>query len=333
MQYPEIKKVALYGIGLIGAGWATNLSTNGIEVNMYGRSEESLEDARKKVAKNFQGLEEGGILTHQQVEDAIALIRYTTDVKEALTGVQLVQESVSERYDVKETVIKQIDEHCGPDVILGSSSSSLLISKMVQFSKYPERCICIHPYNPPHLIPLVELVGPEGSEDALEHTRQFLLKIGKKPVVLKKEAKGYIANRLQVVVGREIVEMVYRGICTVEDAETALTYGPGIRWAIMGHNLIMQLGGGPNGVKGMFEKVVAKGSDRSSYLDDLGNWIKYPDDWPEVAQAGIDETLAHRDPSIGNDNESLAAYRDKMLIEILKLHDTVKLDTEGKSNG
>ena len=171
-----------------------------------------------------------------------------------------------------------------------------------------------------------------GGEVHIETIRNFLASIGKKPVVLKKEAKGYIANRLQVVVGREIVEMVYRGICTVEDAEIALTYGPGLRWAIMGHNLIMQLGGGPNGVKGMFDKLVARGAEKSSYLDDLGNWIKYPDDWPEVAQAGIDETLTHRDPSIGNDNESLAAYRDKMLIEILKLHETVKLDVKGNGN-
>lgn len=333
MQYPEIKKAALYGIGLIGAGWATNLSANGIEINMYGRSEESLANARQKVEKNFHGLVEGGVLTGQQAEQAMKLIHYTTDVAEALADVQLVQESVAERYEVKESVLKQIDEYCSPDVIVGSSTSSLLISKIAQYSKYPQRCICMHPYNPPHLIPLVELVGPEGSADALEHVRQFLLKIGKKPVVLKKEAKGYIANRLQVVVGREIVEMVYRGICTVEDAETALTYGPGMRWAIMGHNLTMQLGGGAGGVKGMFEKVVAKGSDRSSYLDDLGNWIKYPDDWPEVAQAGIDEALAHRDPAIGNDNESLAAYRDKMLIEILKLHERVKLDTEDACHG
>lgn len=333
MQYPEIKKAALYGIGLIGAGWATNLSASGIEVNMYGRSGESLANARQKVEKNFRGLVGGGVLTGQQAEQAMTRIHYTTDVAEAMADVQLVQESVAERYEVKESVLKQIDEYCGPDVIVGSSTSSLLISKIAQYSKYPQRCICMHPYNPPHLIPLVELVGPEDSADALEHARQFLLKIGKKPVVLKKEAKGYIANRLQVVVGREIVEMVYRGICTVEDAETALTYGPGMRWAIMGHNLTMQLGGGAGGVKGMFEKVVAKGSDRSSYLDDLGNWIKYPDDWPEVAQAGIDEALAHRDPAIGNDNESLAAYRDKMLIEILKLHERVKLDTEDACHG
>jgi len=155
-----------------------------------------------------------------------------------------------------------------------------------------------------------------------------MIQIGKKPVVLNKETKGFIANRFQVVIGREIVELVNRGVCSVEDCETALTFGPGLRWAIMGHNLVMQLGGGENGVRGMFAKVTAKGADRSSYLDDLGNWIKYPDDWPDVVQAGIDETLANRPRSKGNDNSTLAAYRDLMLMEILKLHQNVELDME-----
>ncbi len=324
MTYPNIKKVALYGIGIIGTGWATCLSSYGIDTVLYGRSEEKLAIANAKIEAHFRG----GLMTEAEVATATAHVSYTTDLTAALTGANMVVESVAEKYDIKESVFAQIDAVCGADTILATSTSSLLISKLSSFSKYPESCICVHPYNPPHLVPLVELVGAEGGEAAVEHIRQFLLSVGKKPVVLQKETKGFIANRLQVVVGREIVEMVKRGICTVEDCETALTYGPGMRWAVMGHNLTMQLGGGDGGVRGMFEKVVAKGSDRSSYLDDLGNWIKYPDDWPEVAQAGIDETLSHRAPEIGNDNASLAAYRDKMLIEILKLHRDVKLEGE-----
>lgn len=330
MTYPEIKKVALYGIGIIGAGWATCLSVKGIDVALYGRSEESLDRAREKVATNFHGLVDGGLLTQAQVDTAVGHIVYTTDVAEALAGVQMVIESVAERADVKQAVYETVDAHCGADVIVATSTSSMLISNLAKMSKYPERCICAHPYNPPHLIPLVELVGVEGGDDAIEHTRKFLVEMGKKPVVLQKETKGFIANRLQVVIGREIVEMVKRGVCTVEDCEDALTFGPGMRWAVMGHNLTMQLGGGAGGVKGMFEKVVAKGGDRSGYLDDLGNWIKYPDDWPTVCQDGVDEALAHRTPEIGNDNASLAAYRDKMLIQILKLHETVKLEDASK---
>lgn len=331
MKYPEIKAVCCYGVGIIGAGWATNLGMCDVQVNMFNAKQTSLDKARTLVEQNFAALVEGEMLTAAAADKAMACIHYITDAEQALSNVQMVLESVSERYEVKEEVLKVVDQYCGADVIVGSSSSSLLISKMAPYSKYPERVICTHPYNPTHLIPLVELVGIEGSDDAIAHAKAFLLKVGKKPIVLKKETKGYIANRLQVVVGREIVELVQnRGVCSVEDAEIALTYGPGIRWAIMGHNQIMQLGGGAGGIKGMFEKVVAKGSDRSSYLDDLGNWIKYPDDWPEVAQAGIDEAMANRAPGTGHDNASLAAYRDKMLIEMLKLHQNVRVE-EGES--
>ncbi len=328
MKYPQIKKVALFGAGLMGSGWATCLSYKGIEVAVYARGERQLKAAEEKVKENFKEMVEGGLLEVTEVEEALNRISYTFELKEALIDVQLVIESITEKYDIKETAYQQIDEYCDEKVIVATSTSSLLISKLAEFSKYPERCICMHPYNPPHLIPLIELVGPENSEDAIEHIRQFCIDIDKKPVVLKKETKGFIANRMQVVIGREIVELIKRGVCTIEDCETALTFGPGMRWAVMGHNLTMQLGGGAGGVKGMFEKVVAKGSDRSSYLDDLGNWIKYPDDWPEVAQAGIDETLLNRTPEIGNDNETLEKYRNKMLIEILKLHNDVKLEKE-----
>lgn len=333
MEELEFQRVTCYGAGMIGCGWATCLALGGCSVTVYDASAESLGRAPAQIRKNLEEMAAGGLITTVDMEHALSAIRYEQDRSRALDGAQLVIEATPERLEIKQQVLADIDACCGGDVVVGTSSSSLLISQIACHSKYPERCMAIHPYNPPHLIPLVELVGMPGGAAHVERVRSFLVRIGKKPVVLKKEAKGYIANRLQVVVGREIVEMVYRGICTVEDAETALTYGPGLRWAIMGHNLTMQLGGGPNGVKGMFDKVVARGAEKSSYLDDLGNWIKYPDDWPEVAQEGIDETLAHRDPAIGNDNASLAAYRDKMLIELLKLHKNVRLSKEEQSHG
>lgn len=324
--------VTCYGAGLIGCGWAACLALGGCQVSVYDASPESLDRAPAQLRKNLEELLRGGLISADKRDAALARVRFEADARAALSGAQLVIEATPERLEVKQAVLSAIDDCCGADVVVGSSSSSLLISQIACHSAWPQRCVAIHPYNPPHLIPLVELVGMPGSEAVVEQVRIFLEQLGKKPVVLKKEAKGYIANRLQVVVGREIVELVYRGICTVEDAETALTYGPGLRWAIMGHNLTMQLGGGPGGVKGMFDKVVARGAKTSSYLDDLGNWVKYPDDWPDVAQAGIDEVLAHRDRSIGDDNPTLAAYRDKMLMELLKLHRDVRLTEEEQKN-
>ncbi|MFA9422090.1 MAG: 3-hydroxyacyl-CoA dehydrogenase family protein [Sedimentibacter sp.] len=319
MKYPEIKRICCYGVGLIGTGCATNYIMKGYPVNMYNSKQTSLEKARGRIEGNCARLVEAGVLTDEQAEKALKLVTYTTSLEEALSDVQLIQESAPDKYEVKKDVIETVDKYCGNDVIIATSSSALLISQISAYSKFPERVICAHPYNPVHLIPLIELVGAEGSEDAVQHAKEFFALIGKEPVVLKKEIKGYIANRLQVVVGREIVELLERGVCTVEDADKALTFGPGIRWAIMGHMLAMQLGFA-GGVKAMYDKIIVKGSDRSSYLDDMANWIKYPEDLPELSQAGVDEEMANRSPEIGNTNESLIEYRDKMLIEILKLH-------------
>jgi 3-hydroxyacyl-CoA dehydrogenase len=319
MEYPEITKVCCYGAGTIGAGWATGCSLKGHPVTVYDLDEACLGRARSAIAKNYAPLVAGGVLTAAEATRCMSLVTYVGEPAAALDGVQLILESAPERHEVKKQVLETIDRYRQGDVIVGSSSSSLLASEMSRFSKYPERCICAHPYNPVHLIPLVELVGPPGSEDAIEHVRGFLASIGKEPVVLKKEAKGYIANRFQVVVGREIVELLKRGVCTVEDADKALTFGPGIRWAVMGHLLNMELGFA-GGVKGMYDKLIVPEAEHSSYLNDLGNWTKYPDDLAETAQAGVDEELAHRPPEIGNDVEGLAEYRDRMLIEILKLH-------------
>jgi carnitine 3-dehydrogenase len=319
MEYPEITRICCYGAGTIGAGWATSCSLKGLPVTVYDLEETSLDRARVAIAKNYSALVGGGVLSAAEAQSRMSLIAYTGTPEAALQDVQLILESAPERYEVKRQVLETIDQYRGEDVIVGSSTSSLLVSEMSRFSKYPDRCICAHPYNPVHLIPLVELVGSPGSEDAVAHVRGFLAGIGKEPVVLKKEAKGYIANRLQVVVGREIVELLKRGVCTVEDADKALTFGPGIRWAIMGHLLNMELGF-VGGVKGMYDKLIVPGADHSSYLDDLGNWTKYPDDLAETAQAGVDQEIANRRPETGNTAEGLTAYRDRMLIEILKLH-------------
>jgi 3-hydroxyacyl-CoA dehydrogenase len=316
---PEIKKVCCYGVGLIGCGCAVNFAMNQIEVVMYNTKTTSLDRAKGRIEANFENLVAADAITQDAAIAAMKYISYETDLKTALAGVQYIQESAPENYDVKQEVIETIDKYCGEDVIIATSSSALLVSKLATFSKYPKRVICAHPYNPVHLIPLIEIVGNEGSEEITQHVKDFFTKIKKEPVVLKKEIKGYIANRLQVVIGREVVEMLDRGVCTVEDADKALTFGPGLRWAILGHMLNMELGF-TGGVKAMYDKIIVKGSDRSSYLDDMANWIKYPDHTADLTQEGIYEEMANRDPETGNDKESIIKYRDSMLIEMLKLH-------------
>jgi 3-hydroxyacyl-CoA dehydrogenase len=322
INYPEIKKACCYGVGLIGCGCAVDFARNGIDVVMYNDDTRILDDAKERVEKNFQNLVASGAISEEKSKAAMDLIQYETELSVALHGVQYIQESTPESYDIKQSVLETIDNYCDENVIVATSSSALLVSKLASFSKYPTRVICAHPYNPVHLIPLIEIVGIEGSDEVTQHVKDFFISIKKEPVILKKEIKGYIGNRLQVVIGREIVEMLERGICTVEDADKALTFGPALRWAIMGHLLNMELGFN-GGVKAMYDKIIVKGSDRSSYLDDMANWIKYPEDLAEKAQVGVDEEMANRSPEVGNDKASLIKYRDNMLIEILKLHQKI----------
>lgn len=319
MNNETIHRIACIGGGLIGSSWATLFCKQDYPVSLYDIDEAQLTLAQEHVRHNFDLLVHYEVLTQARAQEAQKKIIYTTDLEQALHNVQLVQESGPERYEVKQEILRQVDELAGPEIIFASSTSGLLISKISEFSKYPWRCVCAHPYNPPHLVPLVELVGPAGSENTLAALKEFYASLGKEPIILNKEVPGFVGNRLQAAIGREIIDLVMHGVCTVEDADKALTFGPGLRWAIMGQNLLYQLGGGKDGVRGLYQKI---GGDpnRKTWLDDMAKWTKYPPEWPEIAQAGVDAAIKDRPPEIGNTCQSLAQYRDKMLLELLKLH-------------
>lgn len=321
LKVTDIKKIACLGSGVIGASWATNFVLNGYQVNLYDVVPEALEAGIDKVEDNLRFLQEEGFLAEEQVEHAVALVHGTTSMEEALEGVQWVQESVPERYEIKQAVLQQIDELAEDHVVYASSTSGLLISKIAELSKYPERCIGAHPYNPPHLVPLVELVAPEGADKTVSLAYDFYRSLGKEPVVLHKEVPGFIANRIQTAVAREIIDLVMHGVCSVEDADKALTFGPGIRWGIMGQNLLYYLGN-PNGIKGLYQNI-GGGKNKKSWLEDMARWTVYPDGWPDIAQQGVEEEIARRPEEIGNDRDSLTRYRDKMLLQMLRLHGKV----------
>lgn len=174
-----------------------------------------------------------------------------------------------------------------------------------------------HPYNPPHLIPLVELTsGDKTDPELLQLAYDFYQSIGKEAVLLRRECPGFIANRLQLALYREVQDLVMRGVCSVEDADKAMVYGPGLRWAIFGHNMIMQLGN-PGGLTGMVNML---GNSGDRWLADMASWTHQPDNWAEVAQPGVDQEMKNFPDYIGHTNEACAAYRDQMLIELLKLH-------------
>ncbi len=170
---------------------------------------------------------------------------------EAVDGVTHVQECVREDLALKREVFAALDEAAPPDALLCTSSSGLSIGEIQTAAKRPERCLAAHPYNPPHLVPLVELApGPLTSPDAMARAEAFYTAAGKKPVVLTRDIPGYLANRLSAALWREAVDLVLSGVATVADVDRAVAFGPGLRWAAMGPHLLYDLGGGSEGIRG-----------------------------------------------------------------------------------
>ncbi len=318
MKSKEIKKVSCVGTGVIGSSWATNFLLKGYPVVLYDIKNESLAKAKETIEANLQFLVGKGVLSPEISRSAKGKVVYTTDIKAAVEDVQFIQESGPEKYKIKQDLLERIEEYTPSSTIFSSSTSGLLISEITRKAKHPERCIGAHPYNPPHLIPLVELSkGEKTSEEAIEIACNFYKGIGKEPIVLKKEAPGFIANRLQIALYREAVDLVVNGICTVEDVDKAALFGPGLRYGIMGPNMIFHLGGGPYGIKGLLQHI---GGAAEVWMEDMADWKKWPDGWDDIAQSGVKEAMLNRPEEAGRTEEEINKWRDDMLIELLRLH-------------
>ena len=177
-------------------------------------------------------------------------------MKEALSKADFVQENGPERPDFKIKLFADMDDATPPDSLIASSSSSLTMSVIQSKCKRPERCLIGHPFNPPHIIPLVEVVaGAKTSPEAIQRALAFYAEIGKKPILLRKELPGHVANRLQIALYKEILYLLEQDVLSVADADAAVSWGPGLRWGIMGPNLQFHLGGGAGGMKHFFEGV------------------------------------------------------------------------------
>ncbi|HIZ93149.1 MULTISPECIES: 3-hydroxyacyl-CoA dehydrogenase family protein [unclassified Flavonifractor] len=317
MKPEEIKRVACVGGGVIGSSWAIQFAMKGLDVVLYDINDEQLAKSQAQMHKSLDALEQFKAVTPQRRQEIADRVKLTTSMEEAVKNAQFIQESGPERLEIKRSILAQVEEYASADAIYASSTSGLLVSDIAAQAAHPERCVGAHPYNPPHLIPLVELTsGDKTDPELLQLAYDFYQSIGKEAVLLRKECPGFIANRLQLALYREVQDLVMRGVCSVEDADKALVYGPGLRWAIFGHNMIMQLGN-PGGLTGMVQML---GNSGDRWLADMASWTHQPDNWAEVAQPGVDKEMANFPDHIGHTNEDCAKYRDQMLIELLKLH-------------
>jgi len=321
MQNEQIKRVACIGAGMIGAGWATLFALKDYPVMLFDAKPEAVELCVRRVDENLKFLVSKHIITEDRRTAGMKNISKAESLEEAVRDVQWIQESAFESYEVKQKLLEEIDKFAAPTAIVASSSSGLSIKKVAEYSKYPSRCIIAHPYNPVYLMPLVELVGAsDDSKPLLDVAFDLLSGMGKEPVILKREAPGFIANRLQIAVQREICHMVYNGIATIENIDKAMTFGLALRWAIMGPSLITHLGS--VNAKTMIETL---GKTTNVWLKDMADFKDFPDDWGDVLQAGVDEELEHRPAELGNTSQALREYRDDKLLEVLQLQNKLNL--------
>jgi 3-hydroxyacyl-CoA dehydrogenase len=301
----QIRNVAIVGTGVIGASWAALYLAHGLNVIATDPAPNAEENLRKFIDAAWKDLTVIGLSPNATREH----LRFTTDMKKALADADLVQENGPERQDFKIKLFADMDAATPEDSIIASSSSGLTMSVMQSACKHPERCVTGHPFNPPHVIPLVEVVaGAKTSPQTVEQVISFYKSIGKKPIHVRKEVVGHVANRLQAAIYREVVYLIEQGVLDISDADAAVCWGPGLRWGVMGPNLLFHLGGGQGGIQHFMEQFTGP---LATWWKDLG---KITDFSPEVKQTiiqGVQNEAGNR--SI----EELERERDTMLLELL----------------
>jgi len=306
----DIEQVACVGSGLIGQGWAALFALNGYKVVQEDLTDEKLVEAAKRVGQHIDTLANAGL--GSDPEAAKKRLSQTTSLEEALDGTDFVIEAVYENLDVKRPVFAEMDELAPRDVILASSTSGFMMSEIKRdMKKHPERALVAHPWNPVHLVPLVELSpSPVTSQETIDKTYRLMEDIGRVPVVLKKEVPGFIANRLSAVLWREALDLADQGVASVEDIDKAIKAGPGIRWAIMGPYLTYHLGGGKGGIRYIMDHIGVK---KQEWLKTMAQWVEFSDSVKEKAVDGVHDMVG--DMPL----EELEAWRDEYLVALNKL--------------
>ena len=296
---------------MVGHSWATLFSSKGFQVNLQDLTEDLLKRAARRVEANLVFLEQKELLGKGEADAALRRIKTTTDIAEAVSQADYVQESVPDNYDAKKKVFREMDDAAPEHAILASSSSGLLMTEIQKATAKPERCVLAHPILPPHLIPLVEVVGGEKtSRETVLATRDFMITLGKVPVVLNKEVPGYIVNRLTAALWREAVSLVANGVASAEDVDRAFCMGIGLRDPLLGPCLRAHVAGG--GIERFIDNYDQSYSIRWRTME---TWTSMPDSAAKKVIESVNEMEVVRTKTL----EEIEALRDEKLIEILRL--------------
>jgi carnitine 3-dehydrogenase len=294
----QLRTVAVVGAGAIGSSWAALALAHGLQVH----AADPVPGAGDRLARTVRGY-----LADLGADDRIAHLQFSCAAERAVHAADLVLEAGPEQADVKRALFAALDRAAPPDVLLASSSSGLGPSAFQGDCQYPERVVVTHPFHPPHLIPLVEVVGGTGtSEAALDAAMAVMTQLGRQPIRVRAEIPGHVVNRLQAALWREAYDLVRRGVVSVADLDAAVASGPGLRWALLGPIATQHLSGGPGGLAHVLDHL---GPPMTGWWDDLGA----PDLTPELAQTLVDGVAAE----LGGREEELRARRDQALRELL----------------
>ncbi len=301
----EIRKVALIGAGVIGAGWAARLLLNGIDVALSDPDPE----AGRKVEEVVANAERAWQRLMPAPPARRGEITFGRDLEATVADADFVQESAPEREDLKRSLLARVSRACRPEVVIASSTSGLLPSRLQAEMTSPERFVVGHPFNPVYLLPLVEVCGgSETSDPTRQRAADFYRGLGMHPLMVRREVDGFIADRLLEALWREALHLVNDGIATTDEIDQAIAYGPGLRWAFMGTFLSYRLAGGEAGMR--------------HFMAQFGPTLKLP--WtrleaPELTEALIDRIVGQSDDQAkGRSIRDLERLRDDCLVSVLQ---------------
>src|SRR5277367_4744310 len=314
-----INRVAMIGTGVIGASWTSLFLAKGLQLVATDVAPNAEAALKSFVEAAWPALTRLGLSPGASQSN----LKFTAALAQAVDGVDLVQENGPERIEFKQKLYGQLDELLAPDVIIASSSSGLTMSEIQKgASSHAERCVIAHPFNPPHLIPLVEIVGgAKTSEATMRRAAEFYSSIGQRTVRVNKEMPGHVANRLQAALAREVYYLVAEGVVSAADVDTALSWGPGLRWGIMGNMMLNHLGGGPGGIEHFFAQFTGP---MTAWWKTLGSPVLTP----EVQKKLIDSVHAE----VGSRTiVELEAERDEVLLGLLELRRKAVTSSQTKS--
>jgi carnitine 3-dehydrogenase len=300
----NVETVAVVGTGVIGASWSAHFLAHGRRVLASDPAEGAEDRLRAAVDAHWGWMHAQGMVNTSTYSG----LRFDSDLERTVAAADFVQENGPEHLPLKQSLFARMDAASRPDIILATSSSGLLVSSLQSGCRYPQRVIVGHPVNPPHLLPLIEVVGGGAtSSEAIERAMAFYAAVGKKPIHLRAEVKGHLVNRLQAALWQEMIHLVSSGMATAAQVDTAMQLAIGPRWAAQGPFVNLHLSGGAGGLRRVLETL---GPAIESWWEDLGRVTLTPDVIARVV-ASTEELIAHENI------EALAFRRDSAVAQIL----------------